>query len=129
MVPNGAWADRQECTEEARREYERERLILWTLDSLAELVADSGMSKADVARKLNTSRAHITQVFSGSRNATLNTVSDLAWSCGKRAVVRFEPLRSGQFISQPVILHSTKPRIVGMESGEMFGPLCAAGGQ
>jgi hypothetical protein len=117
MNPNEAWANRQESSEEARREYERERLILWTLDSLADLMVEADCSKADVARKLGTSRSHITQVFSGSRNATLSTVADLAWACGKRAIVKFEPLRSGQFISQPVVLQqSVKPRIVQMDS-------------
>jgi 3-oxoacyl-(acyl-carrier-protein) synthase len=128
MVPNEAWAQRQERTEEARRGYERERLILWTLDSVAELLADAGVSKADVARKLGTSRAHVTQVFSGSRNVTLNTISDLAWACGKRAVVRFEPLRSGEYISQPMVLRSTQARIVSMESRQMPGPMYAAAG-
>jgi transcriptional regulator with XRE-family HTH domain len=80
-------------------------------------MVEADCSKADVARKLGTSRSHITQVFSGSRNATLSTVADLAWACGKRAIVKFEPLRSGQFISQPVVLQqSVKPRIVQMDS-------------
>lgn len=103
-TPNEQWAERQECSEEARREFERERLMVWTLDSLAELMEDTGISRADLARKLGTSRAHITQVFAGTRNATLSTVADLAWACGKRAVVKFEPLRSGQFISHPMQL-------------------------
>jgi transcriptional regulator with XRE-family HTH domain len=113
MTPNELWASRQECSEEARREFERERLMMWTLDALADIMQETGITKADLARKLGTSRAHVTQVFSGSRNATLSTVSDLAWACGKRAVVKFEPLRSGQFISHPVNLQSSlKPRVV-----------------
>lgn len=99
---NESWVGRQEESDEARREYERERLQVWTLDSIAEMMTAAGISKADIARALGTSRSHVTQVFSGSRNATLGTVSDLAWACGKRAVVRFEPLRFGQFIPAPV---------------------------
>lgn len=113
MSANKAWAARQEQSAETRREYERERLMLWTLDSIAELMADSGLTKADVARKIKTSRSHLTQVFSGSRNATLGTISDLAWACGQRAVVKFEPLRSGEFISAPVqLVRSGGPKVV-----------------
>jgi len=112
MMPNADWIARQEDCEDSRREYERERLIVWTLDSLADLLQEEKITKADVARRLGTSRAHVTQIFTGSRNATLATVSDLAWACGKRAIVKFEPLRSGQFISQPTSLVSTRPNVV-----------------
>ncbi|HEL7629277.1 TPA: helix-turn-helix transcriptional regulator [Stenotrophomonas maltophilia] len=103
---NELWVNRQEESEEARREYERERLQLWTLDSIAEMMEAAGITKADVARTLGTSRSHVSQVFSGARNATLATISDLAWACGKRAVVKFEPLRFGQFIPAPVRPHA-----------------------
>jgi transcriptional regulator with XRE-family HTH domain len=114
MSGNEEWSARQDRSEEDRKGYERERLILWTLDSLSELIADSGMSRADIARKLGTSRANLTQIFSGSRNATLGTVADLAWACGKRAVIRFEPLRNGNFISSPVRMVDNRPKIVPM---------------
>lgn len=111
MFPNQDWAHRQECTDEARREHERERLIAWTLDAIADQMVEAGLSKADVARRLDTSRAHVTQVLSGSRNATLSTVADFAWACGKRAVVKFEPLRTGAFISQPAVQVSSRPKV------------------
>ena len=129
MMPNSDWIARQEECEDSRREYERERLIVWTLDALADLLQEGKVSKADVARRLGTSRANITQIFSGSRNATLATVSDLAWACGKRATVKFEPLRNGQFISQPTTLVSTKSNVVKLwRDSEEPRPLLAAGG-
>lgn len=116
MSANEAWTARQEQSAETRREYERERLMLWTLDSIAELMANNGLTKADIARKLETSRSHLTQVFSGARNATLGTVSDLAWACGQRATVKFEPLRNGEFISAPVqLVRSGGPRVVALK--------------
>ena len=130
MMPNADWIARQEGCEESRREYERERLIVWTLDAMADLLEEAKVTKADVARRLGTSRAHITQLFSGSRNATLSTVSDLAWACGKRALVKFEPLRSGQFISQPISLVSTKSNVVKFwQDPEESRPLLRAGGR
>lgn len=112
MVPNQEWIARQERSEEARREYEIERFIAWTLDGVAARMESLGLTKADVARKLGKSRSHVTQVLSGSRNATLSTVAELAWACGLRAAVGFEPLRSGQFISQPAALVSPKANVV-----------------
>jgi transcriptional regulator with XRE-family HTH domain len=89
---NAGWIDRQTRTPEARRLYEQERLVLWVSEALAQAMAESGLSKADLAEKLGTSRAHITQVLSGSRNMTLRTVADLAWACNQRAEVQMGPL-------------------------------------
>lgn len=109
MDANAEWISRQDQSDETRRDYERERLQLWTMEAIADLISESSLTKADLARKLGTSRAHITQLMSGSRNPTLSTIADLAWANGKRAVVKFEPLRSGAFISTPVVLvHAAK---------------------
>jgi transcriptional regulator with XRE-family HTH domain len=89
---NSAWIHRQTATPEARRLYEQERLVLWVSDALARAMVENGLSKADLAEKLGTSRAHITQVLSGSRNMTLRTVADLAWACNQRAEIRMEAL-------------------------------------
>lgn len=101
-MQNETWIDRQTCTPEARREYEQERLIAWTFEHIAEAMDSTGTSKADMARALGTSRAHITQLLSGARNATLRTVADLAWACNSRIVVNIEPLREGAFTDAPV---------------------------
>ena len=89
---NAGWNARQTRTPEARRLYEQERLVLWVSEALAHAMAESGLSKADLAEKLGTSRAHITQVLSGSRNMTLRTVADLAWACNQRAEVHLAPI-------------------------------------
>lgn len=104
-------------TSEGRRAYERERLIVWTSEALLELMDACGRSKADVARVLETSRAHITQVMSGTRNMTLNTLADIAWACDARAEVTFEPLLGQEFIEAPVqMVRTAKPQIVSQES-------------
>lgn len=102
MSTNQAWVERQEASDEARRFHEQDRLVVWTMDSLAGLMEEKGVTKAELARKLGTSRAYISQLFSGSRNPTLATIADLAWALGQRACVKLEPLRSGQFMSAPV---------------------------
>ena len=89
---NAGWIERQTRSPEARRRYEQERLVLWVSEALAQAMAESGLSKADLAERLGTSRAHITQVLSGSRNMTLRTVADLAWACDQRAGFQMDPL-------------------------------------
>jgi transcriptional regulator with XRE-family HTH domain len=89
---NSPWIHRRTATPEDHRLYEQERLVLWVSEALARAMAENGLSKADLAEKLGTSRAHITQVLSGSRNMTLRTVADLAWACNQRAEIRLEAL-------------------------------------
>lgn len=111
-MSNAAWIDRQTKTPEARREYEQERLIAWVFERIAEAMEMSGKSKAVLARALNTSRANITQLLSGQRNATLRTLADLAWACDSRLVVSIEPLRDGNFVDVPMkLVHNPRGRV------------------
>ncbi|MBD8872882.1 helix-turn-helix domain-containing protein [Rhodanobacter sp. DHB23] len=141
MGINEAWVARQEASDESRRLHERDRLAVWTMDSIAGLMEDQAVSKAELARKIGTSRSYVTQVFSGSKNPTLATVADLAWALGFRACVKFEPLRSGEFMSVPVQsckVHAlpkrrevnSVTRMRDPEDGGLagFGRLTAAGG-
>ena len=110
---NSGWIDRQTRTPEARRMYEQERLVTWVAEEIARAMDENGLSKAELAEKLGTSRAHVTQVLSGSRNMTLRTLADLAWACNQRAAVAMETLRQGVFITQPVTIHqNVQPRLV-----------------
>jgi transcriptional regulator with XRE-family HTH domain len=104
MGMNQAWVERQGSSDEARRFHESDRLAVWTMDEIAGLMDEKNVSKADLARKIGTSRSYVTQLFSGSKNPTLATVADLAWALGFRAYVKFEPLRTGEFMSVPVQL-------------------------
>lgn len=109
---NHEWIDRQTATPEARREYEQERLVLWTTERIAELMEQSGVSRAELARMLGTSRPNVTALLSGARNMTLRTLADVCSVLGHRADVRLEPLRSGEYTSTPVqIVRNLHPRV------------------
>jgi transcriptional regulator with XRE-family HTH domain len=126
MSANREWIDRQQKTMESRRDYEYERLAVLVLDELYEAMERSNLTKADIARALGTSRANITQVFSGSRNLTLRTLSDLAWACGARLCLKTEPLRSGDYISSPVMIVEPKRRVVNFKetTSQRSGNVC-----
>jgi len=93
------WSERQTGTPEDRRAYEQERLVVWATDRLAEAMEEAGVSKAELAARLGTSRAHVTALLSGSRNMTLRTLADVACVLGQRVEVVLEPLRHGDFVT------------------------------
>lgn len=120
---NGDWVSRQDRTDGDRREYEKERLILWSLEAIHGAMERSGLNQTNVAERLGTTRANVSRAFSGRSNITLGTIADLAWASGMRAVLKLEPLRSGEFISSPVMLvSSAQPRVVNIG---LNGPPCA----
>ena len=91
-MANEAWIERQTRTPEARRRYEEERLILWATEAIYEAMEDQGLTRAQLAEQLGTSRSNITQLLSGSRNMTLRSLASLAYACGLRARVDLEEL-------------------------------------
>lgn len=97
-----AWIERQTKSPEARKRYEEERLIFRTTEALCRAMDEQGLSKADLAEALGTSRAHITQLLSGSRNMTLRTLAGLAFEVGQRAGVELVGLQAGKFIGYPI---------------------------
>lgn len=91
-MANEAWIKRQTESPEARKRYEEERLILWTTETIWQAMDDRGLTRAELAERLGTSRSNITQLLSGSRNMTLRSLAALAHACGLRAGVCLEDL-------------------------------------
>ncbi len=67
--------------------YEKERLLLHLQEALAEAIARSGLSRAEIASRLTKDRAFVTRALAGS-NLTLGTVAALAWAAGFRVEVK-----------------------------------------
>jgi transcriptional regulator with XRE-family HTH domain len=95
---NTGWLERQNSSPEARREYEEERLVLAAAELIAELMEKRDISKADLAAALQSSRAYVTGLLSGSRNMTLRTLASAACVLGNRVELNLEPLGEGEFI-------------------------------
>ena len=131
-MANEAWIKRQTETPEARRRYEEERLILWTTEAIWKAMDEQGLTRAEMAAKLGTSRANITQLLSGTRNMTLRSLASLAFACDMRAEVGLEELTASVFNSiddqtielsrsQPVRFW-TEPQVA--EEPPLFRPRC-----
>lgn len=69
---------------EARLEYEQERLLLATQECLARAIEASGLSQAEVARRIGHDRSFVTNALSTGRNLTLRTIAALAWATEHR---------------------------------------------
>ncbi len=75
-----------------QRARERERLIQFTLDTFCELMESQQISNKDIADKLLTTPSDIARHLRGNSSFTVAQLAELAWACGYRAVVSFEPL-------------------------------------
>jgi transcriptional regulator with XRE-family HTH domain len=57
--------------------FNQEELILEVTELLASVMNANNISKAELAKRLNKSKAFVTQCLSGSQNLTLRTLADL----------------------------------------------------
>ena len=67
--------------------FQSEELIYNVTEDLLILMEEKGISKNDLANELNKSKAYVSQVLSGSRNMTLNTLSDICFALKVKPVV------------------------------------------
>ncbi len=67
---------------EFRRLLSIEALVADASEVIASLMADQNMTKADLARRLNKSRAWVTQLLSGKANMTVRTLAEVVYALG-----------------------------------------------
>jgi len=115
-----------------RRIYEREALAFDASELVAKLMEDKEVSKSDLAALVGTSKSHITNLLSGSRNMTMHTLADLTFVLGYKVEMKAIPLcavacwaafdepaleaySGGWGVVQPNAYKSTKPSDQGQE--------------
>lgn len=69
--------DKVTRTPEEMRLFQQERAIMEVTELISRLMDEHGMTKADLAKKLGTSKASITQMLDGRRCLTVRTISDV----------------------------------------------------
>src|SRR6202050_1261074 len=67
---------------EFRRLLSIEALVAEASEVIARLMAEKNVSRADLARRLNKSRAWVTQLLSGKANMTVRTLAEVAHALG-----------------------------------------------
>lgn len=81
------WA--QESEENARL-VAQELLITEVTEAVWKVMQKAGVTKSELAQKMQTTKGHVSQVLSGSRNMTLRTLSDICFALGNRPVFNFD---------------------------------------
>ena len=77
-------------TDERKKEFAEEELIVAVAEKIWEAMELAGTTKANLAQKLGSSKSHITQLLSGSRNMTLRSLADIAYTLGCTAQVSLQ---------------------------------------
>lgn len=65
---------------EFRRLLSIEALVAEASEVIARLMSEQKVNKADLARRLNKSRAWVTQLLSGKTNMTIRTLAEVAYA-------------------------------------------------
>jgi predicted XRE-type DNA-binding protein len=112
------WMARQLPPGTSLRGYAEDRAISALTRVVQEAIDNAGLSRADVARVLGTTKSYISQVLNGSTNMTLKTLGALLWATGRQvAELRTEAvgteMRPGvQFTASITIQSADTPHIV-----------------
>ncbi len=72
-------------------DYIAEGIALGVIEDAIALMAEQGMTKAQLAEAMHVSRAYVTQLFNAPPNLTLRTLAQLTLALGVRPVVTLEP--------------------------------------
>ena len=70
-----------------------EALAAEASELIARLMAAQKLSKADLARRLNKSRAWVTQLLSGKANMTVRTLAEVVYALDAEVKLHAQPLR------------------------------------
>ena len=77
-------------TEDRRIEFAEEELIVEAAEEIWAAMDNAKVTKKDVAERLGKSKAFISQLLNGSRNMTLRSLANIAYSVGYRAKISLE---------------------------------------
>jgi transcriptional regulator with XRE-family HTH domain len=75
----------------------QEELILDVTNRLTEALEQAGVTKAELAKRIERSPGFVSHVFGGGRNLTLKTISDIAAALSLRPTLQLPPDRESGF--------------------------------
>ena len=73
------------------RMFLQEGCILSATEEISRVMEEKQVTKADLARLLDCSKAHVTQLLNGGRNMTLRTLSDICMVLDVEPVIALKP--------------------------------------
>lgn len=82
-----SWADSVVDSSDSKRALVQESAILGVTELICRLMEELGVSKAELARRLDKSRAYVTQILDGRSNLTVRSIADVLWALGSELKV------------------------------------------
>lgn len=79
--------EREMQDEQTARLFAQEQLIEEATELIAATMHRQGIPKSELAHRIGTSKANVTQLLAGSRNMTLRTFADLMYAMGERVLL------------------------------------------
>lgn len=86
------WINELSKDEDGRRLLEQERLILEVTESIATVMEEHGISRAELAKRLGKTPAFVTKLLRGDNNFTLRTLSDVFFAMDYGARLTLGPV-------------------------------------
>ena len=86
--------ERLQADSKSRPGLRTEELILQVTCALSEEMDRQEVNKAELARRLETTRGHVTQLLGGGRNLTLSSIARMADVLGCAVEIRLSPRSS-----------------------------------
>lgn len=116
--------------EVTEREMACERLVFNTTEDILLAMQDSGVSYAELARRLGKSKGHVSQVLNGTRNMTLRTLADISYVidceikltiCKNGLDVSHQIITEEHYVSTPsdLTVHVDKPALFSITLPDM----------
>ena len=82
-LPIDHWLTRLVPPEMSLRAYAEDRAVAELTGTVLETIERAGLTRAEVARLLGTTKSYVSQVLNGSTNMTLKTLGALLWAAGR----------------------------------------------
>lgn len=82
-LPPNHWIRRQLPRGTSLRAFAEDEAISALTSAVQSTIDDAGLTRAEVARVLGTTKSYISQVLNGSTNMTLKTLGALLWAAGR----------------------------------------------
>jgi hypothetical protein len=83
-LPQDHWLRRHAPAGTSLRPYAEDRAVSILTGAAIEAIEGAGMTRAEVARVLGTTKSYVSQVLNGSTNMTLKTLGALLWAAGQQ---------------------------------------------
>lgn len=82
-LPPNHWIARQLPPGTSLRPFAEDEAVSAITSAVQGAIDEAGLTRADVARLLGTTKSYISQVLNGSTNMTLKTLGALLWAAGR----------------------------------------------